>query len=163
LSPASFASVIAVGGTALVPADNARGWEETAWGAAESGCSAATAKPSWQKDAACPKRMVADIAFDADPGVGVAVYDGNPLDAGVVPAGWRVGGGTSVGAPAIAALFAAAGISATGAAQLYAHASLLNDVIAGSGGTCPVAYFCNALAGYDGPTGNGTPNGFASL
>ena len=44
--PASSPYVTAVGGTSLVPADNARGWSETAWNGAGSGCSAFEAKPA---------------------------------------------------------------------------------------------------------------------
>jgi hypothetical protein len=36
-------------------------------------------------------------------------------------------------------------------------------VRAGSNGTCPVHYLCNARAGYDGPTGLGTPRGTAAF
>jgi hypothetical protein len=43
----------------------------------------------------------------------------------------------------------------------YLHTSGLFDIISGSNGPCPGSptYFCNAQAGYDGPTGLGTPNG----
>jgi len=34
-------------------------------------------------------------------------------------------------------------------------------VTSGSNGKCAVAYYCTAQAGYDGPTGLGTPNGIA--
>jgi len=36
-------------------------------------------------------------------------------------------------------------------------------VTSGSNGKCAVAYYCNAQAGYDGPTGLGTPNGIAAF
>ena len=54
---------------------NARGWTETAWSGAGSGCSAYEAKPSWQTDTGCAKRTVADVSAVADPNTGVAVYD----------------------------------------------------------------------------------------
>jgi subtilase family serine protease len=108
-------------------------------------------------------RTISDISFDADPASGVAMYDGNKSDAGSGPIGWRVAGGTSVGAPAIAALFALAGISANNASQLYANASAFNDVISGSSGACSAAYLCNGEIGYDAPSGNGTPNGLGNL
>ena len=41
----------------------------------------------------------------------------------------------------------------------YTHASALFDVSGGSNGSCGGSYLCTALAGYDGPTGLGTPNG----
>ena len=34
----------------------------------------------------------------------------------------------------------------------------LNDVLAGSNGTCSDPYLCTGSPGYDGPTGLGTPN-----
>jgi hypothetical protein len=33
------------------------------------------------------------------------------------------------------------------------------DVTSGSNGSCSSSYLCTAKTGYDGPTGNGTPNG----
>ena len=41
-------------------AANARGWSESAWFLAASGCSAWVDKPAWQHDPNCPGRMVAD-------------------------------------------------------------------------------------------------------
>ncbi len=76
LSPASSPSVVAVGGTTLRRASNARGWSETAWSGAGSGCSSRTAKPSWQTAATgCPRKAVSDVSAVADPATGVAVYD----------------------------------------------------------------------------------------
>ena len=40
-----------------------------------SGCSAYEAKPTWQTDTGCTKRIVADVSAVADPNTGVAVYD----------------------------------------------------------------------------------------
>ena len=51
--PAASRYVTAVGGTHLTTASNSRGWTETAWNGAGSGCSANDAKPSWQKDSGC--------------------------------------------------------------------------------------------------------------
>ena len=50
--PASSPHVTAVGGTSLVHAANSRGWAETAWSGAGSGCSSVFGKPSWQHDGA---------------------------------------------------------------------------------------------------------------
>jgi hypothetical protein len=41
----------------------------------------------------------------------------------------------------------------------YSHPGSLNDVVSGSNGPCPTSQWCNARAGWDGPTGLGTPNG----
>ena len=40
--PASSAGVLAVGGTSLVKSSSSRGWAETAWDGAGSGCSGST-------------------------------------------------------------------------------------------------------------------------
>ena len=152
--PAAFNSVIAVGGTSLSTARNSRGWTERAWNGSGSGCSQYVSKPSWQKDSGCKKRTVADVAAVADPNTGVAVYDtyGNT--------GWNVYGGTSASSPIIASVFALAGnASSINGSYLYSHRASLNDVTSGSNGTCTTHYLCTAGAGYDGPTGLGTPNG----
>jgi hypothetical protein len=59
-------NVTAVGGTILSRSTDHRRWAEKVWnigfaGAAGSGCSAYTAKPSWQHDHACPGRTVGDV------------------------------------------------------------------------------------------------------
>src|SRR5512133_880695 len=54
--PAASQFVTAVGGTTLSRASNARGWTETTWSGAGSGCSAYIAKPSWQRDPGCSNR-----------------------------------------------------------------------------------------------------------
>ncbi|MFN2459996.1 MAG: peptidase S8 [Candidatus Velthaea sp.] len=159
-SPAAFNTVTAVGGTSLSRSSNARGWTETVWSGSGSGCSAFIAKPLWQHDPSCARRMIADVSYDANPSTGVAVYDSTRYQ-GV--SGWLVFGGTSVGAPAIAAIYGLAGTTVSDASFGYSHTSSLNDVTAGSNGTCSVAYFCQAETGYDGPTGNGTPIGTAAF
>ena len=161
--PASFSTVVAVGGTSLTTSANARGWAETAWSGAGSGCSAFVAKPAWQHDPTCTSRAEADVSAVADPATGVAVYDSTPYGGGV---GWQVYGGTSVAAPIIAAVYGLAGAAATqNAAQgIWTDAGAhLFDVTSGSNGSCPIAYICNAQPGYDGPTGWGTPNGTAAF
>ncbi len=156
--PAASQYVTAVGGTTLSKASNTRGWSETAWSGAGSGCSAYITKPSWQIDAGCSKRTVADVAADADPNTGVSVYDSLRYQ-GV--SGWLVFGGTSVAAPITAAVYALAGNagSTTYGSYPYSHTSSLFDVTSGSNGSCGGTYLCTGKAGYDGPTGNGTPNG----
>jgi len=167
--PAVLSSVIAVGGTSLTRASNSRGWSETVWnsegGAAASGCSAWVDKPSWQHDANCPGRMAADVAADADPDTGPAIYitaDGYP--------GWGIVGGTSAASPYLAGVIALAGNPQQypDASYFYAHPAGLNDVTSGnnvvSGGMdCGGDYQCTATTGYDGPTGLGTPNGLSAF
>jgi subtilase family serine protease len=153
--PASSPHVIAVGGTNLVRASNSRGWAEAAWTSGGSGCSTVYAKPSFQTDALCTMRMEADVSAVADPNTGVAVY--GPVNRS--SSGWMVFGGTSVAAPLIGGIYGNTGHQPTGAATIYANKGSLNDVTSGSNGSCGGTYFCTAGAGYDGPTGNGTPNG----
>jgi subtilase family serine protease len=157
--PASSPNVIAVGGTRLLRANNTRGWTETAWSSGGSGCSTVYAKPGFQSDTLCTKRMEADVSAIGDPNTGVAVY--GPVNR--KNSGWLVFGGTSVSAPLIGGIYGVTGHTPTGAASIYANRSSLNDVTSGTNGTCGGTYFCTAGAGYDGPTGNGTPNGTAAF
>jgi subtilase family serine protease len=160
--PAASPDVTAVGGTSLSTASNSRGWTETVWGSSAGGegtgggCSVDSAKPSWQTDTGCTRRTDNDVAADADPNTGVAVYD--TFSQG----GWLEVGGTSASSPMIAAVFALAGTPAAGtlpSSYIYKHTSNLFDVTSGANGSCSPAYLCTGEVGYDGPTGWGTPNG----
>ncbi len=158
--PAASQYVTAVGGTTLWRAATPRGWAEAVWSGTGSGCSTYLPKPSWQQDGGCARRTVADVALVADPTTGVAVYDSWGYQG---YRGWFMVGGTSVGAPWIAGLFVRAGNAAQtgcagGACYPYSHAAALWDIIQGQNGACGT-YLCTAQAGYDGPTGLGTPNG----
>ena len=159
--PATAPGAVAVGGTSLTQGGGNRGWTETAWNGAGSGCGLGHAQPSWQKTltAACGGRMEADISSNADPNTGVAVY--SPVSR--TASAWGVWGGTSESSPFIAALFALRNGNIDAASSIYTHTSNLNDVTSGSNGTCAVAYYCNAQSGYDGPTGLGTPNGLGAF
>jgi subtilase family serine protease len=159
-SPADMPTVIAVGGTHLVADSSDRGWSETVWHGAGSGCSDRFAKPVWQIDGACKNhRMIGDVSAVADPATGVAVY--GPTASG--NSAWLVFGGTSVSAPLVGGIFGANGGTVNGASTIYAHPSALFDVTVGSNGTCGTdakkQYYCNGEVGFDGPTGLGTPNG----
>jgi hypothetical protein len=166
--PASSAATTAVGGTTLTKDDTARGWSETVWNSfpgfgAGSGCSSQVTKPSWQSvipDATCPKRAVADVSAVADPDSGVAVYQTSG------GSGWAVYGGTSAAAPIVAAAYALAGDPAPDShpgSYPYGRTDSLNDVTEGNNGECNPAPLCTAQAGWDGPTGLGTPNGLSAL
>jgi subtilase family serine protease len=152
--PAASRYVTAVGGTSLRRDGSARGFAETAWSGAGSGCSAYEAKPAWQTDTGCARRTIADVSAVADPNTGVSVYD-TYRGAG----GWLVFGGTSASAPLVASVYALAGNAVTYGSYPYSHAASLFDVVGGTNGSCVTAYLCTAVAGYDGPTGLGTPNG----
>ena len=165
--PAASNVVTAVGGTSLQQATNTgtRNATETAWSGAGSGCSAYETKPAWQSDAGCARRTVADVSADADPNTGVWVYDTQPGQS-FGSSGWQVFGGTSVASPIVASVYALAGKANAGdtlASYPYAHASSLNDITSGSNGSCGGTYLCTAVAGYDGPTGLGTPNSTAGF
>jgi subtilase family serine protease len=155
--PASSPHVIAVGGTSLTTSTNARGWTETVWSGAGSGCSTTYAKPSWQHDTGCARRTVADVAAVANPNTGVAVF--GPTSA--TASAFLVFGGTSVAAPLVGGIFAVNGGTVNAASTLYANTTALFDVTSGSNSSrgCSPSYLCTGTAGYDGPTGLGTPNG----
>jgi subtilase family serine protease len=160
-SPAAADTVVAVGGTKLVSSSNARGWSESAWSGAGSGCSSSEPKPAWLHDASCARRMLADVSAVADPNTGLSVYDSIRYAGN---SGWQQYGGTSLSAPIIAAVYALAhDFGSSAASYTYTHSSGLFDASGGSNGTCSVSYFCNGVAGYDGPTGLGTPNGFSAF
>jgi putative Ig domain-containing protein len=164
--PAASQYVTSVGGTSLSTASNSRGWTETVWGSSSggegtgSGCSADDPKPSWQTDTGCSKRTDNDVAADANPNTGLAVYDTYS------EGGWLEVGGTSASSPIIASTFALAGTPAAGtypSSYIYKHTSNLYDVTSGADGSCSPAYLCTAEVGYDGPTGWGTPDGVTAF
>ena len=157
--PASSPHVTAVGGTSLTRASTPRGWAETVWSGAGSGCSAIYAKPTWQNDGNCAYRTVADVSAIADPNTGVAVFG----PTGYGGSGWMVFGGTSVAAPLIGGIYAVNGGSVNYGQNPYLNMSSLNDVTSGSNGSCGGSYLCTGAIGYDGPTGLGTPNGPAAF
>jgi subtilase family serine protease len=173
--PASSRYVTAVGGTVLRHADNRRGWSERAWSGTGSGCSKYERKPAWQHDRGCLKRTVADVAAVAAPATGLGIYDtyNNCMSAALCDEliasglaqglnGWAQIGGTSLSAPIIASVYALAG-NHKKARWAYLHRSKLFDVTSGSNGSCRPAYLCTARAGYDGPTGLGTPHGLGAF
>jgi hypothetical protein len=158
--PASSPHVTAVGGTSMVADDSERGYAETAWKGAGSGCSAYEPKPDFQADPGCDHRAVADVSAVADPATGVAMYDSYQFQ------GWAVFGGTSASAPLIASIYALAGSPVAGTepnTYPYDSPSALFDVTGGSNGSCDPSYLCTGGPGYDGPTGLGTPNGVAAF
>src|SRR5436309_12760909 len=71
--PAASRYLTAVGGTSLTRGGGTRGWTESAWSGAGSGCSAYESKPSWQADSGCLRRTVPGVSAVADPNTGVAV------------------------------------------------------------------------------------------
>ncbi len=165
--PASLPSVVAVGGTSLKKAVNERGWSEEVWGEPKrgvgtgSGCASARmgAKPYWQADGGCTGRSDNDVAAVGACITPVSIYVS-------VEGGWVDVCGTSASSPLVAGIEAHADAfarSLPGADAFYHDPSALFDVTSGSDGLCtsPPGYedLCNAGVGWDGPTGNGTPDG----
>jgi N-acetylneuraminic acid mutarotase len=159
--PATNPNVTGVGGTLLTPDNSARGFTETAWDDAGSGCSLYEPKPDYQVGLTtdCDNKASADISADASPASGLAVY--NTLG----QSGWSQYGGTSLSSPLVAGMFALAGTPVPGTYPVsypYRNPAGLNDVTSGTNGSCG-NLLCQAGPGYDGPTGLGTPNGIAAL
>ena len=117
--PAASPYVVAVGGTTL-KVSGTRVVSETAWDGAGSGCSQFEPKPTWQADKKCVRRSVADIAADADPSTGAAIYDSYPTTG---HSGWFTVGGTSLAAPLVAGTIAASGTTGNQPAYLYSKAA----------------------------------------
>ena len=170
-----FGTVVAVSGTSLYPYSNSRGWLESAWGDAGSSCSKFVANPSWvPASLGCPgkKRPIADVSAVADPLTGVLVYETYPSKKGY----YYIVGGTSASSPIIASVYALAGNAASqkfGSLVYKAPKGALTDVTIGRNGVvgltnaagqaCTPIAICNAIAGWDGPTGMGTPWGLGAF
>ncbi|MBW8844208.1 MAG: S53 family peptidase [Burkholderiales bacterium] len=168
--PSVSARVLAVGGTTLsYSGSGAR--SETTWSGTGGGTSAYTALPSYQSGTigGYARRAVADVAFNADPNSGQYVA---LLAPGTTATRWVSAGGTSLATPQWAGLVAVANAmrAAGGKAALgqpntavyqqigavsTQYSAAFKDVASGSNGTCTS---CTAKAGYDTPTGWGTPN-----
>lgn len=161
--PASSSYVTAVGGTSLTAAGTTRGWAESVWNGAGSGCSTLNAAlpAAASFGTGCSGRAMADVSAAADPSNGgLAVYYATTSNSST----WGQIGGTSESSPIIASVYALSGNTAGSANSIpYAHASALFDVTSGSNGTCPTTQWCNARTGWDGPTGLGTPNGVSGF
>ena len=149
--PAASQYVTSVGGTTLKKAPHtSRGWKETPWSGGGYGCSAYEPEPSWQTaytTGCTSQRSDNDVAADANPETGVAIYDS--YDQG----GWLEVGGTSVSSPIIASVYALAGTPATGtypASYPYSDPSELFDLSPTSNP-------------YYQPVGLGSPDGTSSF
>jgi kumamolisin len=158
--PASDPSVVSVGGTTLqLNEDNTIG-DEIAWRLSGGGKGSPLLRPVWQiitQLANAKYRWAPDVAFVADPQTGVAIYDRGQ---------WQVAGGTSLGAPAWAAIWALVrqdaqqSGKAVGAAPpiVYrianspAYSQAFHDVTEGDNG------YYQASVGWDPLTGWGTPD-----
>jgi hypothetical protein len=180
--PASSGLVTAVGGTYLTSSGNARGYLETTWNGTGvedpagtgTGCSSAEGKPSWQTDGGCLNRTETDVSAVADSPYGIDIYSSSgdcDLNGAFDKTSDCMVWGTSASTPIITSVYALA-LPSGPMANTYpasypylaghrGNASDFTDVTSGQVGACESAraYLCRAQAGYDGPTGWGTPNG----
>ena len=170
--PAVSPHVVAIGGTSLTYSGSG-GRSESVWSGTGGGVSAYTATPGYQTSSVPGMgtpghRAVTDVSFNADPATGQYLAVQSPGSATV---NWMSAGGTSVSAPQWAGLFALANAQLALRAQapmgaphaaLYgriatsatSYAGAFGDVTSGANGSCAG---CAAKAGYDLPTGLGTP------
>lgn len=162
LYPAYSPNVVAAGGTSLQISANGSYQSESAWPSSGGGTSSRESEPSYQKGVqSTGKRTIPDVAFQADRTIGVAVYDSYDSPNG---SPWTTMGGTSLAAPAWAALIAVAdqgrvaegGTTLNGSTQtlpaLYSLPSAdFHDITTGGNGTY------SAGPGYDQVTGLGSP------
>jgi subtilase family serine protease len=102
--PAASSRVVAVGGTSLLVDASGNVLGESAWSGSSGGFSRFEAEPADQaRVQGTGRRSTPDVAFDADPATGVAVFWTAP-STGI--GSWIVVGGTSIGAPAWAGILA---------------------------------------------------------
>jgi subtilase family serine protease len=159
--PADDTHVVGVGGTSVFPDGSQRGYHETAWSGAGSGCGT-NPQPKWQKKAntTCNTHADGDVSGPADPSNG-----GLNIYCGSFCGGFEQVGGTSEATPMIAAVFALSGKTSKYPGKFIykkKNQQYLFDVTSGSNGNCGVP-LCTARAGWDGPTGMGTPNGVGAF
>jgi subtilase family serine protease len=170
-SPASSRNVLAAGGTRLTTDASGNWVSETGWGNGTSSASAGGSgggvsryetQPSWQHGVVTQSstfRALPDVAMDADPASGVAVYDS--WDSSTAP--WFQVGGTSLAAPMWAGVIAIAdqGRVLNGLTTLDGPTQTLpmiyslpntdfHDIVTGNNGYA-------ARPGFDLVTGRGTP------
>jgi subtilase family serine protease len=158
--PAYSPNVLAVGGTYLQTSGPGGSYRaEVGWNFGGGGPSQFEAEPGYQAGVqSSGARTIPDVACNADPRSGFAIYDS--LDPYVPGGGWDVIGGTSAGTPQWASLLAIANQQrrASNLPALRAAAADLyqlpiadfHDVTAGFNGF-------GAGPGYDLVTGRGTP------
>ena len=155
--PASSQYVTAVGGTTLTTRRKRARLQRDGVERRRQRLQRYIAKPSWQTDAGCARRTVGGRRRGRR-----SEHRRRRLrHLRPHPGGWLVFGGTSVAAPIIAGVYALSGnaSSITYGSYSYSHLASIFDVLSGSNGSCGGSYLCTGKAGYDGPTGNGTPNG----
>jgi len=152
--PSSSPNVLSVGGTTLDLSHSGSRIDETVWTYGGGGPSKYEDVPSYQDGLGLASRGTPDVAYNADPETGFAVFDSYGSG------GWAQFGGTSAGTPQWAALVAIAnqGRAIAGKAPLANAQSALyampssdfHDIVSGDNGF-------QAQVGYDLATGRGSP------
>ncbi len=184
--PSASPYVLSIGGTSLTINGTTKSGgcvstgctygSEKVWSGGGGGASAYETEPGYQVgycgtttnvNNCGGKRGTPDVAWDADPNTGVAVYDSTRYQG---QKGWFQIGGTSVGAPSVAGVIALAdqahgttlttnNLSTRFTYQLAATSSNYStdyhDITSGSDGTS----CCTAGPGYDLASGLGSPVG----
>ena len=188
-APASYPTVVGVGGTSLYLNPDSTRASETVWnsngpadfdgyllgaplGASGSGCSTTYSAFPWQRDLpgyaglGCGYlRSSVDVAAVADPFTGYDIYQswGGPSD-------WETAGGTSLSSPVVAAIWALAG-GAHGvdypSLSLYGHFNgdttrHTYDVTVGGTGACDTASLGSCYSAF-GDNPNAFAYGFGSI
>lgn len=164
--PAASPNVLAVGGTTLTLDSNNNYRSESGWAGSGGGLSAYMSMPSYQSNWSTivgSRRGVPDVAFNADPNTGVAVYYSTKHNG---QSGWFEVGGTSFSAPAWAAIIALADQGRTSPlngidtiTNLYNLAGTTRDYIKNYNDITQGSNGYHAQAGYDLVTGIGSLKG----
>jgi subtilase family serine protease len=167
--PAASPNVLSVGGTALTVGAGNSWSSEVGWSGSGGGPSAYELQPSYQQGVVTQTssaRANPDVAYDASPSTGVAVYDSVKYEGTTY--GWIQVGGTSAGAPQWSALLAIADQGRAAAGQppldsansrevmniLYNNPTDFHDITSGTSTGSP---HYSAGPGYDYVTGLGSP------
>lgn len=161
--PGESNNVVSCGGTSLIAGVDGTWISESAWDGTACGPSAFEPRPAFQNvvfNQVGKYRGACDIAADGDPATGVSVYDSFPFQS---VSGWQTYGGTSASAPILAGIANTAATDRTSSRDqntaFYAAlgSASFHDVSSGS------AAGFSAAAGWDFPTGVGTPNGLGGF
>jgi len=146
--PASSPNVLSVGGTSLRLNSSGNYSSETGWSGSGGGLSQVESEPSYQQVAQnTGVRTTPDLSIVGNPNTGLYMYDSYPAGQG----GWFQVGGTSVGAPQVAAMVAIAdqGLALAGKTSLDGPSQTL-PYIYGLAGTSYSTYFHDVTSGYNG-------------
>jgi subtilase family serine protease len=179
LCPADLNTVVSVGGTHLWEnSDLSYSYETVFYDdqnfvggvfAPGSGCSGnvgarsfQTSTLNWSQTGCGSRREVADVSASMG---GAWVYDSSSGNNATTGNYWRLLYGTSLAAPIISGIYGVAGNgwSVYYPAQFaYQPPGSFHDVTSGSNGSCGTI-MCQAVSGYDGPTGLGSPSGLGGF